>query len=159
MVQHNTNILLNFGRNQLNNSVINWFAGGLRKAAFNVSGRDIYKFMKYEGGVHRVQRVPKTEKGGRMHTSTMSVVVLPTPTEVSTMSVVVLPTPTVVSTMSVVLLPTPTVVSTMSIVVLPTPTEVSTLSVAVLPTPTEVSTLSVTVLPTPTEVSSLTNTH
>ena len=108
----------------MNDSVINLFAGGLRKAVVNVSGRNIYKFMKYEGGVHRVQRVPKTEKGGRMHTSTMSVVVLPTPTEVSTMSVVVLPTPTEVSTMSVEVLPTPTEVSTMSVEVLPTPTEV-----------------------------------
>lgn len=38
--------------------------------------------MKFEGGVHRVQRVPKTEKQGRMHTSTMTVAVLPQPTEV-----------------------------------------------------------------------------
>lgn len=39
--------------------------------------------MKFEGGVHRVQRVPKTEKQGRMHTSTMTVAVLPQPTEIS----------------------------------------------------------------------------
>ena len=99
----------------MNDSVINLFVGGLRKAVVNVSGSHIYKFMKYEVGVHRVQRVPKTEKGGRLHTSTMSVVVLPTPTEVSTMSIAVPPTPIELSTM-----------------VLPTPTEVSTISIAVL---------------------------
>lgn len=38
--------------------------------------------MKFEGGVHRVQRVPKTEKQGRIHTSTMTVAILPQPTEV-----------------------------------------------------------------------------
>ena len=48
-----------------------------------MSGYNIYKIMKYEGGVHRVQRVPHTEKTGRLHTSTMSVAVLPQPTEVS----------------------------------------------------------------------------
>lgn len=39
--------------------------------------------MKFEGGVHRVQRVPKTEKQGRIHTSTMTVAILPQPTEVA----------------------------------------------------------------------------
>lgn len=39
--------------------------------------------MKFEGGVHRVQRVPKTEKQGRIHTSTMTVAILPQPTEVT----------------------------------------------------------------------------
>uniref|UniRef100_UPI00398E7C84 peptide chain release factor 1-like, mitochondrial isoform X1 n=1 Tax=Pristiophorus japonicus TaxID=55135 RepID=UPI00398E7C84 len=56
--------------------------GGLRHAAASVSGREAYKHMKYEGGVHRVQRVPKTEKQGRTHTSTMTVAILPQPTEI-----------------------------------------------------------------------------
>ncbi|KAK2824530.1 hypothetical protein Q5P01_021705 [Channa striata] len=57
--------------------------GGLRHASASISGPESYKKMKYEGGVHRVQRVPKTEKQGRMHTSTMTVAVLPQPTEIS----------------------------------------------------------------------------
>ncbi|KAM9809045.1 peptide chain release factor 1-like, mitochondrial [Syngnathus typhle] len=57
--------------------------GGLRHASASISGRQSYRRMKFEGGVHRVQRVPKTEKQGRMHTSTMTVVVLPQPTEIS----------------------------------------------------------------------------
>uniref|UniRef100_H3CPS4 Peptide chain release factor 1-like, mitochondrial n=1 Tax=Tetraodon nigroviridis TaxID=99883 RepID=H3CPS4_TETNG len=57
--------------------------GGLRHASASISGRLCYKKMKFEGGVHRVQRVPKTEKQGRMHTSTMTVAVLPQPTEIS----------------------------------------------------------------------------
>ncbi|XP_041064347.1 peptide chain release factor 1-like, mitochondrial [Carcharodon carcharias] len=56
--------------------------GGLRHATASVSGRESYKQMKYEGGVHRVQRVPKTEKQGRTHTSTMTVAILPQPTEI-----------------------------------------------------------------------------
>ena len=58
------------------------FAGGLRHGSASVSGSQSYKRMKYEAGVHRVQRVPKTEKQGRMHTSTMTVAILPQPTEV-----------------------------------------------------------------------------
>lgn len=58
------------------------FAGGLRHASASVSGPNSYKRMKFEAGVHRVQRVPKTEKQGRIHTSTMTVAVLPQPTEV-----------------------------------------------------------------------------
>ncbi|KAM3862840.1 peptide chain release factor 1-like, mitochondrial [Diretmus argenteus] len=57
--------------------------GGLRHASASVSGPQTYKRMKFEAGVHRVQRVPKTEKQGRMHTSTMTVAVLPQPTEIS----------------------------------------------------------------------------
>ncbi|CAK6960735.1 peptide chain release factor 1-like%2C mitochondrial [Scomber scombrus] len=57
--------------------------GGLRHASASISGPQSYKTMKFEGGVHRVQRVPKTEKQGRMHTSTMTVAVLPQPTEIS----------------------------------------------------------------------------
>ncbi|XP_048210272.1 peptide chain release factor 1-like, mitochondrial isoform X3 [Perognathus longimembris pacificus] len=56
--------------------------GGLRHASASIGGPDAYKHMKYEGGVHRVQRVPKTEKQGRIHTSTMTVAILPQPTEV-----------------------------------------------------------------------------
>ncbi|TKS85834.1 Peptide chain release factor 1-like, mitochondrial [Collichthys lucidus] len=57
--------------------------GGLRHASASISGPQSYKRMKFEAGVHRVQRVPKTEKQGRMHTSTMTVAVLPQPTEIS----------------------------------------------------------------------------
>ncbi|XP_073338111.1 peptide chain release factor 1-like, mitochondrial isoform X2 [Pagrus major] len=57
--------------------------GGLRHASASVSGPQSYKRMKFEAGVHRVQRVPKTEKQGRMHTSTMTVAILPQPTEIS----------------------------------------------------------------------------
>ena len=47
-----------------------------------VSGHSVFLRMKFEGGVHRVQRVPKTEKSGRMHTSTVTVAILPQPSEV-----------------------------------------------------------------------------
>lgn len=57
--------------------------GGLRHASASISGPQSYKKMKFEAGVHRVQRVPRTEKQGRMHTSTMTVAVLPQPTEIS----------------------------------------------------------------------------
>ncbi|KAK1171359.1 peptide chain release factor 1-like, mitochondrial isoform X1 [Acipenser oxyrinchus oxyrinchus] len=57
--------------------------GGLRHATASISGPASYKHMKYEGGVHRVQRVPKTEKQGRTHTSTMTVAILPLPTEIN----------------------------------------------------------------------------
>ncbi|XP_012428058.3 peptide chain release factor 1-like, mitochondrial isoform X1 [Taeniopygia guttata] len=55
--------------------------GGLRHAVASIAGLEAYKYMKFEGGVHRVQRVPKTEKQGRIHTSTMTVAILPQPTE------------------------------------------------------------------------------
>ncbi|NXF93054.1 RF1ML factor, partial [Eubucco bourcierii] len=55
--------------------------GGLRHAVASIAGLEAYKQMKFEGGVHRVQRVPKTEKQGRIHTSTMTVAILPQPTE------------------------------------------------------------------------------
>jgi peptide chain release factor 1 len=51
--------------------------GGLKEAVFAVNGKDAYGTLKYESGVHRVQRVPKTEASGRIHTSAASVVVLP----------------------------------------------------------------------------------
>lgn len=53
--------------------------GGFKEIIFELKNGDIYSKMKYEGGVHRVQRIPKTEKGGRIHTSTSSVAVLPKP--------------------------------------------------------------------------------
>ncbi|XP_041921945.1 peptide chain release factor 1-like, mitochondrial isoform X1 [Alosa sapidissima] len=57
--------------------------GGLRHGSASISGPLSYKKMKFEAGVHRVQRVPKTEKQGRMHTSTMTVAILPQPTEIT----------------------------------------------------------------------------
>jgi peptide chain release factor 1 len=51
--------------------------GGFKEIIFEVSGRNAYGTLKYESGVHRVQRVPATESGGRIHTSATSVVVLP----------------------------------------------------------------------------------
>ncbi|MDE6586029.1 MAG: peptide chain release factor 1 [Clostridia bacterium] len=51
--------------------------GGLKEVVFNVTGRDAYKQLKFESGVHRVQRVPETESQGRVHTSTATVAVLP----------------------------------------------------------------------------------
>jgi peptide chain release factor 1 len=52
-------------------------AGGFKEIIFNITGANVYGQMKYESGVHRVQRVPKTETQGRVHTSAASVVVLP----------------------------------------------------------------------------------
>ena len=51
--------------------------GGFKEIIFEVNGQDVYSKMKYESGVHRVQRTPETEKQGRIHTSTVTVVVLP----------------------------------------------------------------------------------
>ena len=51
--------------------------GGVKEADFVLSGRGAYSRLKYESGVHRVQRVPETESGGRVHTSTATVAVLP----------------------------------------------------------------------------------
>ncbi len=56
--------------------------GGVKEADFILSGRGAYSRMKYESGVHRVQRVPETESGGRVHTSTATVAVLPEMEEV-----------------------------------------------------------------------------
>ncbi|NCU28153.1 MAG: PCRF domain-containing protein [Candidatus Moranbacteria bacterium] len=52
-------------------------AGGYKEASFEVRGKDVYKTLRFETGVHRVQRVPATEKNGRIHTSTASVAILP----------------------------------------------------------------------------------
>ncbi len=51
--------------------------GGLKEAIFSISGKGVYSKLKYESGVHRVQRVPETESQGRVHTSTATVAVLP----------------------------------------------------------------------------------
>ncbi|MCX8058463.1 MAG: peptide chain release factor 1 [Spirochaetes bacterium] len=51
--------------------------GGFKEIIFNIRGENVYSFLKYEAGVHRVQRVPETEASGRIHTSAVSVVVLP----------------------------------------------------------------------------------
>ncbi len=56
--------------------------GGVKEADFVIAGRGAYSRMKYESGVHRVQRVPETESGGRVHTSTATVAVLPEMEEV-----------------------------------------------------------------------------
>jgi peptide chain release factor 1 len=56
--------------------------GGLREVTFAITGTDVYKRLKYESGVHRVQRVPATEAQGRIHTSTATVAVLPEAEEV-----------------------------------------------------------------------------
>lgn len=56
--------------------------GGLKEVIVNVTGKDIYGTLKYESGVHRVQRVPETETQGRVHTSAASVAVLPEADEV-----------------------------------------------------------------------------
>jgi len=60
--------LLNYNETEL---------GGVKEADFVINGRGAFSRMKYESGVHRVQRVPETESGGRVHTSTATVAVLP----------------------------------------------------------------------------------
>lgn len=52
-------------------------AGGFKEVIFSVSGHDIYSYLKFESGVHRVQRIPQTETQGRVHTSAATVAVLP----------------------------------------------------------------------------------
>ena len=52
-------------------------AGGFKEIIFEISGEDVYSFLKFESGVHRVQRVPQTETQGRVHTSAATVIVLP----------------------------------------------------------------------------------
>ena len=56
--------------------------GGYKEVVFEINGTDVYSKMKYESGVHRVQRVPETEKNGRVHTSTVTVAVLPEAEEI-----------------------------------------------------------------------------
>jgi peptide chain release factor 1 len=56
--------------------------GGYKEVVFSVSGKDVYGNLKYEAGTHRVQRVPETEKAGRVHTSTVTVAVMPEAEEI-----------------------------------------------------------------------------
>lgn len=65
--------LVNMSRSEL---------GGLKEVIAQISGERVYRDLKYEAGVHRVQRVPETEKSGRVHTSTVTVAVLPEAEEV-----------------------------------------------------------------------------
>ena len=57
-------------------------AGGFKEVIFSVNGNDIYSYLKYESGVHRVQRIPATETQGRVHTSAATVAVLPEAEEI-----------------------------------------------------------------------------
>ena len=57
-------------------------AGGFKEVIFSVNGNDIYSYLKYESGVHRVQRIPETETQGRVHTSAATVAVLPEAEEI-----------------------------------------------------------------------------
>lgn len=57
-------------------------AGGFSQIEFMVTGENVYSYLKYESGVHRVQRVPQTESSGRIHTSTATVIVLPEAEEI-----------------------------------------------------------------------------
>ncbi|MEK7648851.1 MAG: peptide chain release factor 1 [Patescibacteria group bacterium] len=56
--------------------------GGFKEVIFEIVGENVYRLMKYEAGVHRVQRVPETEKSGRIHTSTVTIAVIPEAEEV-----------------------------------------------------------------------------
>ncbi len=56
--------------------------GGLKEIIFSVKGKDVYKILIFESGVHRVQRIPTTEAGGRIHTSTATVAILVEPEEI-----------------------------------------------------------------------------
>ena len=51
--------------------------GGYKEASFEIKGKDCYRKLRYETGVHRIQRIPRTEKIGRVHTSTASIAILP----------------------------------------------------------------------------------
>jgi peptide chain release factor 1 len=56
--------------------------GGFKEVSFSISGDDVYRYLRFESGGHRVQRVPKTETQGRIHTSAATVAILPEPDEV-----------------------------------------------------------------------------
>ena len=51
--------------------------GGYKEASFEIRGKEVYKYLRFETGTHRVQRIPDTEKNGRIHTSTITVAILP----------------------------------------------------------------------------------
>jgi peptide chain release factor 1 len=65
----------NWQLNVLDSSVSD--LGGFKEIIFSLKGENVFENMRFEGGVHRVQRIPKTEKGNRIHTSTASVAILP----------------------------------------------------------------------------------
>jgi peptide chain release factor 1 len=69
-----------WGWNKLDESVSD--VGGYKDVSFEIKGRDAYDHLRYETGVHRVQRIPETEKNGRVHTSTVTVSVMPLRTNV-----------------------------------------------------------------------------
>ena len=56
--------------------------GGFKECTFQISGKDVWSHLKYESGTHRVQRIPETESGGRIHTSTATVAIMPEAEEV-----------------------------------------------------------------------------
>ena len=60
-----------------NNQYFKKWSRRVQRGNFSVNGNDIYSYLKYESGVHRVQRIPKTETQGRVHTSAATVAVLP----------------------------------------------------------------------------------
>ena len=66
---------MNWSFNPVHTSISD--VGGYKEGIFEIKGRDVYKLLRYETGVHRVQRVPNTEKNGRIHTSTVTVAILP----------------------------------------------------------------------------------
>lgn len=78
---------------QNNNAKINVISvsennvGGFKEVIFEAKGREVYNFLRYESGVHRVQRIPKTEKAGRVHTSTITVAVLAVAKEVDNIEI------------------------------------------------------------------------
>lgn len=55
--------------------------GGYKEVSASIEGQDVFRLLKYESGVHRVQRIPVTESGGRIHTSTVTVAIMPEATE------------------------------------------------------------------------------
>ncbi len=63
-------------------SIADTGVGGYKEASANISGKNVFRDLKFESGVHRVQRVPETESGGRIHTSAATVAVLPEAEEV-----------------------------------------------------------------------------
>ncbi len=78
---------------QNNNAKINVISvsennvGGFKEVIFEAKGREVYNLLRYESGVHRVQRIPKTEKAGRVHTSTITVAVLAVAKEVDNIEI------------------------------------------------------------------------
>ncbi len=73
---------IGMNKNSLQQTIRSFITGGLRQGKAFLNGFDVFKSLKYECGVHRVQRVPQTEKSGRIHTSTVMVAVLPQPKDV-----------------------------------------------------------------------------